>query len=146
MIELVIGLVTYFMTDGTFGDKVINIADNLNIFYGILLAFSIILGIFFALVGAGVGAGVSKKPAINVVAGLAGAGGGLILGLIFASINILRFALTYYIESNANPEATQFADFSQNVNYAIIILGIIWLYYLFKKNSSDESKTESKSK
>lgn len=146
MIELIIGLVTYFMTDGTFGDKVINVSDNLNVFYGILLAFSIILGVFFALVGAGAGAGVSKKPAINVVAGLAGAGGGLILGLIFASVNILRFALTYYIEANANPEATQFADFSQNVNYAIIILGIVWLYYLFKKDSSDESETKSKSK
>lgn len=139
---------TYVFTDGSLGARLYNVADNLLIFYWIII---IVVGfvpalytVIFSLVsGAAVSEAFESKigKTFGFLSGFVGSGtivGGFFGGILswgFLMI-IVKMALAYYIQSVVTSEMNSFASIPSVGIFPMVALLFLIVYAYVKKKSS----------
>lgn len=153
MFELLIIIVTFFMTEGALGAKLINIMDNLNVFYWIFFIIFVfipmIVTIIFSLVGGAVASKFGSSKVTKVIAFLTGMfSTSATLSLFFAyafSGMIIKIFATSYLESSFNPNMTSFSQINSEQGFVLSILILLFvLSLIFKKNKKRKQVKGSK--
>jgi len=135
MIDLLIIVITYLVTDGTLGAKLINIMDNLTTWYGIVLFFSLFIPfigtVILSLVGTAGGQELSKNKIGALIGGLLGFGTGILFTVVVTAIAIMQIFLTVYLKDAIPAEITEYGQLPSDIIFPLVVLVSLIIYKIF---------------